>query len=56
LEHKLDLLRWGSGAYDVKQRLGFMQEDNSLSAFAPIHPLTRKLTGLLAPPNRKNAA
>lgn len=48
LEHKLNLLRWGSGAYDVKQRLGFIHEDNSLSAFAPIHPFARKLAGWFA--------
>jgi predicted N-acyltransferase len=56
LEHKLNLLRWGSGAYDVKQRLGFIHEDNSLSAFTPIHPLVRKLTGLPARPNRRSAS
>lgn len=56
LEHKLNLLRWGSGAYDVKQRLGFIHEDNSLSAFTPIYPLTRKLSGWLARQNRRNAS
>lgn len=56
LEHRLNLLRWGSGAYDVKQRLGFIQEDNSLSAFAPIHPVAHKLTGLPAWPIRRNAS
>jgi len=56
LEHKLNLLRWGSGAYDVKQRLGFIHEDNSLSAFTPIHPVTQKLTRWLARQNRRNAS
>ncbi len=56
LEHKLPLLRWGSGAYDVKQRLGFIPEDNSLSAFAPIHPVARKLAAWLTRQNRKSAS
>jgi hypothetical protein len=56
LEHKLHLLRWGSGAYDVKQRLGFIPEDNSVSAFAPIHPFAGKLAGWSTGQNRKNAS
>ncbi len=56
LEHKMNLLRWGSGAYDVKQRLGFTQEDNSLSGFSPIHPFTRKLAGWLLGRDRKNVS
>jgi predicted N-acyltransferase len=47
-EHNLRLLRWGSGAYDVKQRLGFSFEDNSSFAFTAANPniqnLIRRLT------------
>jgi len=44
LENKVGLLRWGSGAYDVKRRLGFELEDNSVSAFMPIHPFFQKIS------------
>jgi hypothetical protein len=43
LEENIRLMRWGSGAYEVKQRLGFEREDNGLFAFAPIQPAIRKL-------------
>lgn len=33
-QHKVSSLRWGSGAYDVKQRLGFSFEDNSSLVYA----------------------
>lgn len=56
LEHKMKLLRWGSGAYDLKQRLGFIHEDNSLSVFAPIHPFVWKLAGWLLGQNRKHTS
>lgn len=42
-EHKIRLLRWGSGAYDVKQRLGFSAEDNSSLAFTAVHPYLQKV-------------
>ena len=35
-EHKVHMLRWGSGAYDVKRRLGFSFEDNGSLAFAAV--------------------
>lgn len=41
-EHKVRLLRWGSGAYDVKQRLGFSFEDNGSLVFAAVHPFVQK--------------
>jgi len=36
-------LRWGSGATDVKQRLGFSPEDNGSLSFAAVSPVLRKL-------------
>lgn len=36
-------LRWGSGAYEVKRRLGFMPEDNGRYAFVFTHPLVTKI-------------
>jgi predicted N-acyltransferase len=41
-ERKVRLLRWGSGAYDVKQRLGFSFEDNGSLVFTAVHPFVRK--------------
>jgi predicted N-acyltransferase len=41
-EHKVRLLRWGSGAYDVKQRLGFSSEDNGSLVFTAVHPFVQK--------------
>jgi predicted N-acyltransferase len=35
-------LRWGSGAYEVKRRLGFVPEDNGRYAFIFTHPLVTK--------------
>ncbi len=35
-------LRWGSGAYEVKRRLGFVPEDNGRYAFVFTHPLMTK--------------
>lgn len=46
-EHNVCLLRWGSGAYDVKQRLGFSLEDNGSLAFAAINPFLQKVIGWL---------
>lgn len=37
-EHKVRLLRWGSGAYEVKQRLGFSFEDNGSLVFRAVNP------------------
>ena len=42
-EHNVRLLRWGSGAYDVKQRLGFSLEDNGSLLFAPVNPFLQKV-------------
>jgi predicted N-acyltransferase len=36
-------LRWGSGAYEVKRRLGFVPEDNAGYAFIFTHPLVSKI-------------
>ena len=41
-EHRVRRLRWGSGAYDVKRRLGFSFEDNNSLAFAPVSPYWQK--------------
>jgi predicted N-acyltransferase len=35
-------LRWGSGAYEVKRRLGFVPEDNGKYAYVFTHPLATK--------------
>lgn len=42
-EHKVRLLRWGSGAYEVKERLGFTREDNGAMAFSAVSPVLQKL-------------
>ena len=42
-EHKVHLLRWGSGAYDVKQRLGFSFEDNGSLAFTAVNPYLQRI-------------
>jgi predicted N-acyltransferase len=42
-EHRVRFLRWGSGAYDEKQRLGFSLEDNSALAFAAANPILQNL-------------
>ena len=42
-EHKVHLLRWGSGAYDVKQRLGFSLEDNGSLVFTAVNPYLQKV-------------
>lgn len=41
-ERKVRLLRWGSGAYDVKQRLGFSFEDNGSLVFTAVNPFVQK--------------
>ncbi|KAF0107883.1 MAG: hypothetical protein FD146_1514 [Anaerolineaceae bacterium] len=45
-EKKVRLLRWGSGAYEVKQRLGFNREQNNSIALAGIRPLSRFIARL----------
>ena len=47
-EHHVRFLRWGSGAYDIKKRLGFTFEDNGSVAYAAINPLFRKVLSWLA--------
>jgi len=42
-EHKVRFLRWGSGAYDIKQRLGFSFEDNGSLAFSHPNPTLQNL-------------
>ena len=42
-EHKVRSLRWGSGAYDVKQRLGFSFEDNGSLAFTAVNPCLQRI-------------
>jgi hypothetical protein len=42
-EHKVLLLRWGSGADEVKQRLGFTSEDNGHMAFTAVNPFLQKI-------------
>ncbi|HLO16691.1 MAG TPA: GNAT family N-acetyltransferase [Anaerolineales bacterium] len=41
-EHQVRLLRWGSGAYEVKQRLGFSSEDNGSLVFTAVNPYLQK--------------
>ena len=45
---KVKLLRWGTGAYDVKQRLGFALEQNNNSVLFGTNPLTRFLSKIVA--------
>jgi predicted N-acyltransferase len=42
-EHKVRSLRWGSGAYEIKQRLGFSMEDNNSLAFSATSPFIQNL-------------
>jgi len=42
-EHNVHLLRWGSGADEVKQRLGFSFEDNGYLSFAAVNPFLQKM-------------
>jgi predicted N-acyltransferase len=42
-EHNVRSLRWGSGAYDVKERLGFSREDNGALAFSAVSPFLQRL-------------
>jgi len=43
IEKKMRLLRWGSGAYDLKRRLGFQIENNNIVLFTARLPLIQKL-------------
>ena len=45
---KVKLLRWGTGAYDVKQRLGFDLERNNHSVLFGANPFTRFLSKIVA--------
>jgi predicted N-acyltransferase len=45
---KVELLRWGTGAYDVKQRLGFELEQNNNSVLFGTNQLARLLTKMAA--------
>jgi predicted N-acyltransferase len=42
-EKKVCLLRWGSGAYAVKEQLGFRSEQNNHLVVTGTHPLTQRL-------------
>jgi predicted N-acyltransferase len=42
-EHKVRSLRWGSGAYEVKERLGFSREDNGALVFSAASPFLQTL-------------
>lgn len=44
MEHKVKSLRWGSGAFELKRRMGFTLEDNSMIAFTFLHPLLQKFS------------
>jgi predicted N-acyltransferase len=43
-EKNIQWLRGGSGAYEVKQKLGFSLEDNGIFAYVAIHPLLQVIT------------
>ncbi|MDI6770520.1 MAG: GNAT family N-acetyltransferase [Anaerolineales bacterium] len=47
-ERKVRLLRWGSGAYDVKRRLGFELDQNNYVVFYGRNPIYTLLGQLLA--------
>jgi len=40
-EHNIHTLRWGSGAYETKRRLGFELETNNNLVFTSVNPLLR---------------
>lgn len=42
-ESKVRWLRWGSGSYEVKQRLGFAKMNDNFVMVAGTNPITRKL-------------
>ncbi len=41
MEKGIKMLRWGSGAYETKRRLGFTLERNNNAVFSAAHPLLR---------------
>jgi hypothetical protein len=45
-EKKVRLLRWGSGAYAVKEQLGFQKEHNNHLVVAGTRPFTQYLIDL----------
>jgi len=45
---KVRLLRWGSGAYDIKQRLGFSKMNDNYVIATGTNPMTRTLTKLFS--------
>ena len=45
---QVKVLRWGTGAYEVKQRLGFEMEPNNFSVVVGTNPLTRWLARMVA--------
>jgi predicted N-acyltransferase len=45
-EHQVRLLRWGSGAYEVKEQLGFSFEDNGSLTFTAVNPAVQRITSL----------
>jgi predicted N-acyltransferase len=47
-KRKIEWLRWGTGAYEVKQRLGFELEQNNHSVLAGTNQLTRFLSRIAA--------
>ena len=47
-EKKVRLLRWGSGAYEVKQKLGFTKTDDNYVMFAGVNPIARILVRFFA--------
>ena len=42
-EHNVRFLRWGSGAYEVKERLGFSREDNGVLVFSATNLVLQSL-------------
>lgn len=44
MEHGIKFLRWGSGAFELKRRMGFTPEDNGIIAFTFLHPVLQKLS------------
>ena len=45
---KVCLLRWGSGAYEVKQRLGFTKTKDNFVMFAGTNPIARTLVQIFS--------
>jgi hypothetical protein len=47
-ENKVRLLRWGSGAYEAKRRLGFELETNNFVSASGTNWLTQRMVRVLA--------